>query len=115
MTCMLFGAISGSAAAAVSSIGGTLIPEMNRKGYDRDFNIALTTTSATTGLLIPPSNVMIVYAVSMGNVSIAKLFMAGIVPGILLGCDDHDFCATSSACAGHRSDGKRTRSLEDRA
>jgi len=85
VTCMLFGAISGSAAAAVSSIGGTLIPEMNRKGYDRDFNIALTTTSATTGLLIPPSNVMIVYAVSMGNVSIAKLFMAGIMPGVLVG------------------------------
>jgi len=85
VTCMLFGAISGSAAAAVSSIGGTLIPEMNRKGYDRDFNIALTTCSATTGLLIPPSNVMIVFAVSMGNVSIAKLFLAGVVPGILVG------------------------------
>ncbi len=85
LTCMLFGAISGSAAAAVSSIGGTLIPEMNRKGYDRDFNIALTTTSATTGLLIPPSNVMIVYAVSMGNVSIAKLFLAGVMPGVLVG------------------------------
>ncbi|MEQ9825962.1 MAG: TRAP transporter large permease [Puniceicoccaceae bacterium] len=85
LTCMLFGAISGSAAAAVSSIGGTLIPEMNRKGYNRDFNIALTTTSATTGLLIPPSNVMIVYAVSMGNVSIAKLFLAGIMPGVLVG------------------------------
>ncbi len=85
LTCMLFGAISGSAAAAVSSIGGTLIPEMNRKGYDRDFNIALTTCSATTGLLIPPSNVMIVYAVSMGNVSIAKLFLAGVVPGVIVG------------------------------
>ncbi|MCG8526713.1 MAG: TRAP transporter large permease [Opitutales bacterium] len=85
VTCMLFGAISGSATAAVSSIGGTLIPEMNRKGYRKDFNIALTTTSATTGLLIPPSNVMIVYAVSMGNVSIAKLFMAGILPGVLVG------------------------------
>lgn len=85
LTCMLFGAISGSAAAAVSTIGSTLIPEMNRKGYKRDFNIALTTTSATTGLLIPPSNVMIVYAVSMGNVSIAKLFLAGILPGVLLG------------------------------
>ncbi len=85
VTCMLFGAISGSATAAVSTIGSTLIPEMNRKGYKRDFNIALTTTSATTGLLIPPSNVMIVYAVSMGNVSIAKLFLAGILPGVLLG------------------------------
>ena len=85
VTCMLFGAISGSAAAAVSSIGGTLIPEMNRKGYDRDFNIALTTCSATTGLLIPPSNVMIVYAVTMGGISIDSLFLAGIVPGVLVG------------------------------
>jgi len=86
VTCMLFGAISGSAAAAVSSIGGTLIPEMNKKGYDRDFNIALTTCSATTGLLIPPSNVMIVYAVTVGGaVSIDQLFLAGIMPGILVG------------------------------
>lgn len=85
LTCMLFGAISGSAAAAVSSVGGTLIPEMNRKGYDRDFNIALTASAATTGLLIPPSNVMIVYAVVASNVSIGALFIAGIIPGILTG------------------------------
>jgi TRAP-type mannitol/chloroaromatic compound transport system permease large subunit len=50
LTCMFFGAISGSAVAAVSSVGGTLIPEMNRKGYDRDFNIAVTASAATTGL-----------------------------------------------------------------
>jgi tripartite ATP-independent transporter DctM subunit len=85
LTCMLFGAISGSAAAAVSSVGGTLIPEMNRKGYPKDFNIALTATAATTGLLIPPSNVMIVYAVVASNVSISALFIAGVVPGILFG------------------------------
>ncbi len=85
LTCMLFGAISGSAAAAVSSVGGTLIPEMNRKGYDKDFNIALTATAATTGLLIPPSNVMIVYAVVASNVSISALFIAGVIPGIVIG------------------------------
>ncbi|HOM58500.1 MAG TPA: TRAP transporter large permease [Kiritimatiellia bacterium] len=85
LTCMLFGSISGSAAAAVSSIGGFMIPEMNRKGYDRDFNVALTATAATTGLLIPPSNAMIVYSVSAGSVSIAAMFMAGILPGILVG------------------------------
>ncbi len=85
LTCMLFGAISGSAAAAVSSVGGTLIPEMNRKGYDRDFNIALTASAATTGLLIPPSNVMIVYAVVASNVSIGALFIAGVIPGIMMG------------------------------
>ena len=61
LTCMLFGSISGSAAAAVSSVGGFMIPEMNRKGYGREFNVAVTTTAATTGLLIPPSNIMIVY------------------------------------------------------
>lgn len=85
LTCMLFGAISGSAAAAVSSVGGTLIPEMNRKGYPKDFNIALTATASTTGLLIPPSNVMIVYAVVASNVSIGALFIAGVVPGIIVG------------------------------
>lgn len=85
ITCMLFGAISGSAAAAVSSIGGTLIPEMNRKGYPRDFNIALTACAATTVLLIPPSNVMIVYALVASNVSVAALFLAGVLPGCLVG------------------------------
>jgi len=85
LTCMMFGAISGSAAAAVSSIGGTLIPEMNRNGYPKDFNIAVTATAATTGLLIPPSNVMIIYAVVASNVSVGALFMAGVLPGVLIG------------------------------
>lgn len=86
ITCMLFGAISGSAAAAVSSVGGFMIPEMTRKGYDRDFNIAVTSTAATTGLLIPPSNVMIVYSLALGgSVSIAALFVAGVIPGIICG------------------------------
>ncbi|KYF83227.1 hypothetical protein BE17_52455 [Sorangium cellulosum] len=85
LTCMLFGAVSGSAAAAVSSVGGFMIPEMERKNYGREFSVALTTTSATTGLLIPPSNIMIVYAVVAGNVSVAALFLAGVIPGILVG------------------------------
>ena len=85
LTCMLFGSISGSAAAAVSSVGGFMIPEMNAKGYNREFNVAVTTTAATTGLLIPPSNVMIVYSVAAGSVSIAAMFMAGFLPGIITG------------------------------
>ena len=85
LTCMLFGSISGSAAAAVSSVGGFMIPEMNRKGYDRDFNVAVTTTAATTGLLIPPSNIMIIYSVAAGSVSISAMFMAGILPGVVSG------------------------------
>jgi len=85
LTCMLFGSISGSASAAVSSVGGFMIPEMNRKGYNKEFNVAVTTTAATTGLLIPPSNIMIVYSVAAGSVSIAAMFMAGVLPGIITG------------------------------
>ena len=85
LTCMLFGSISGSAAAAVTSIGGFMLPEMKAKGYNNEFSVATTTTAATTGLLIPPSNIMIVYAVASGSVSIAAMFMAGVLPGILIG------------------------------
>jgi len=83
---MLFGAISGSAAAAVSSVGGFMIPLMNKMGYDKNFNASVTITAATTGLLIPPSNVMIVYSLATGGmVSIAAIFMAGVLPGIVVG------------------------------
>jgi len=86
LTCMMFGAISGSATAAVSSIGGFMIPVMNKMGYHRDFNAAVTITAATTGLLIPPSNIMIVYSLATGGfVSIAALFIAGYLPGFLVG------------------------------
>ncbi len=101
LTCMMFGAISGSAAAAVSSIGGFMIPEMNRKGYNREYNVAVTTTAATTGLIIPPSNIMIVYAVVAGNVSIAAMFVAGILPGILIGLAIMIVCGVISVRRGY--------------
>jgi tripartite ATP-independent transporter DctM subunit len=86
LTCMMFGAISGSATAAVSSVGGFMIPLMNKMGYHRDFNASVTITAATTGLLIPPSNIMIVYSLATGgSVSIAAVFMAGYLPGLLVG------------------------------
>lgn len=85
LTCMFFGAISGSAAAAVSSVGGFMIPEMNKKGYNKEFNVAVTTTAATTGLMIPPSNIMIIYALVSQSVSVAAMFMAGILPGVVVG------------------------------
>ncbi len=85
LTCMLFGSISGSAAAAISSIGGFMIPEMKQRGYHKDFSTALTTTAATTGLLIPPSNIMIVYAAVAESTSVAAIFMAGVLPGIVVG------------------------------
>jgi tripartite ATP-independent transporter DctM subunit len=93
ISCMLFGAISGSAVAATSAIGGFMIPEMNKEGYDRDFNAAVTATAATTGLLIPPSNILIVYAVASGGVSIAALFIAGYIPGVLVGLALMAVCA----------------------
>jgi tripartite ATP-independent transporter DctM subunit len=85
VACMFFGAISGSAAAATSAIGGFMIPIMNKEGYDKNFNTAVTVTAATTGLLIPPSNVLIVYSLASGGVSIAALFIAGYLPGFLMG------------------------------
>ena len=85
LSCMFFGAISGSAVAATSAIGGFMLPVMKKEGYDRDFNAAVTVTSSTTGLLIPPSNVLIVYSLASGGVSIAALFIAGYLPGILVG------------------------------
>ena len=101
LTCMMFGSISGSAAAAVSSVGGFMIPEMNKQGYSRAFNVAVTTTAATTGLLIPPSNVMIVYAVVAGNVSVAAMFMAGVLPGIVVGLAIMLVCGIISHLRGY--------------
>lgn len=82
---MLFGAISGSAAASASAIGTIMGPRMNDEGYDKNFSAAINVTSATTGLSIPPSNILIVYALASGGTSIAALFLAGYVPGILTG------------------------------
>lgn len=85
MANMLFGAISGSAAASASAIGSIMGPQMKKEGYEENFSAAINVTSATTGLAIPPSNVLIVYSLASGGVSIAALFMAGYIPGILTG------------------------------
>ncbi|SFE54161.1 TRAP transporter large permease [Thermophagus xiamenensis] len=82
---MLFGAISGSAAASASAIGTIMSPRMEKEGYDKNFSAAINVTSATTGLSIPPSNVLIVYSLASGGVSIGALFLAGYLPGILTG------------------------------
>ncbi|WP_298338961.1 TRAP transporter large permease [uncultured Algibacter sp.] len=83
---MLFGAISGSAIAATSAIGSIMTDRMEEEGYPREFSASVNITSSTTGLLIPPSNILIVYALaSGGTASVAALFIAGYLPGILLG------------------------------
>ena len=82
---MLFGAISGSGTAAAAAIGGTMSPLQDEAGYDKDFSAAVNIASAPTGLLIPPSNSLIIYSLVSGGTSVAALFMAGYIPGILWG------------------------------
>jgi tripartite ATP-independent transporter DctM subunit len=86
ISAMLFGAISGSAIAAASAIGSTLTEKMAKDGYPREFSAAVNISASTTGLLIPPSNVLIIFALaSGGTASVAALFIAGYIPGILVG------------------------------
>jgi tripartite ATP-independent transporter DctM subunit len=82
---MFFGGISGSAVADVSSIGTILIPMMKEKGYDDDFSVGITVTSACQGVIIPPSHNMIIYSLAAGGVSVGRLFLGGFIPGIMLG------------------------------
>lgn len=82
---MLFGAVSGSSVAAAAAIGGTMAPLQEEEGYDKNYSAAVNIASAPTGLLIPPSNSLIIYSLVSGGTSVAALFMAGYVPGILWG------------------------------
>ncbi len=83
---MFFGGVSGSAVADVSSLGSVVIPMMKKAGYDDDFAVGLTVTTACQGLLIPPSHNMVIYALAAGGgVTIGSLFMAGAIPGVLMG------------------------------
>ena len=98
---MLFGAISGSAAAAASAIGSIMTPEMRKAGYDPHFSAAVNISSATTGMTIPPRNVLIVYSLASGGVSVSALFMAGYLPGILTGIALMIVAALFAAKAGY--------------
>ncbi len=82
---MLFGAIAGSAGAAAAAIGSFMSERMEKEGYTKEYGVAVNVTSATTGLLIPPSNIFIIYSLASGGVSIGALFLAGYIPGILTG------------------------------
>lgn len=82
---MLFGAISGSGVAAASAMGSIVGPIEKEEGYDEDFSAAVNVATAPTGLLIPPSNVLITYALASGGTSVAALFLGGYIPGILWG------------------------------
>jgi tripartite ATP-independent transporter DctM subunit len=82
---MMFGAVSGSAVAAAAAVGKTLGPELEKEGYDKNLATAVNVASCPAGLLIPPSNSLIVFSVVSGGTSVAALFIAGYVPGILMG------------------------------
>jgi tripartite ATP-independent transporter DctM subunit len=106
LAAMLFGAISGSAVAAATAVGGVMGPEMEKEGYEREFGAAVNITSATTGLLIPPSNILIVYSLASGGVSIAALFLAGYIPGILVGLSLMVVAGILAVRRGYRIAGK---------
>jgi tripartite ATP-independent transporter DctM subunit len=83
VSCGLFGAVSGSALATLAAIGGLMVPTMEKRGFNKDYTVGLMTTSSILGIIIPPSIPMIIYCL-VTDVSIAKLFMAGFLPGILM-------------------------------
>lgn len=85
ISAVMMGAIAGSAMASASAMGSILGPEMEKEGYAKEYGAAVNITSSTMGLIIPPSNVLIVYSLASGGVSIAALFLAGYLPGILTG------------------------------
>jgi len=82
---MLFGSISGSGVASAAAVGGIMSPIQKKEGYDPAFSTAVNIASAPTGMLIPPSNTLIVYATVAGSVSVSALFLGGYIPGILWG------------------------------
>lgn len=83
LACAFFGAISGSSPATTAAIGGLMIPSMDKAGYKRDFSAAVVAASGLLGIIIPPSTTMLLYAI-VADVSIAKMFIGGIVPGIIM-------------------------------
>ena len=104
ITCMFFAAISGSGPATVAAIGGIMIPAMVRNGYDLKFATAIVASAGSIGVIIPPSIPMVIYGV-VGNASIGDLFIAGIVPGILVGLSMMVWAYYYSKKKGYRGHG----------
>ena len=105
---MFFGGISGSAVADVSSLGAVMIPMMVENGYDRDFAVGITVTSACQGVLIPPSHNMIIFSLAAGGVSVGRLFLGGMIPGILVGVSLMIVCAIFTIKRGYPKGQKYT-------
>lgn len=113
VACMFFASISGTGSATVAAIGLTMIPVMVEKGYDRGFAGALIAASGGIGVIIPPSVVMIVYAVT-AEVSVTSMFMAGIIPGIIMGLVLIGYCIIVSTIKGYKGNEKKSSWAERR-
>ncbi|MCM3704319.1 TRAP transporter large permease [Cytobacillus firmus] len=107
VTCMFFAAISGSGPATVAAIGGIMIPAMVQKGYDKRFATAVVASAGSIGVIIPPSIPMVIYGVS-GSVSIGDMFIAGIIPGILVGIGLMIYSYFHSKKMGYIGSGQKT-------
>lgn len=103
VVCMFFAAISGSGPATVAAVGGMVVPTMLQKGYDKKFVLALIAAAGSIGVIIPPSIPMVVYSVTT-NSSVSKLFMAGFVPGILIGLILIGYCYFFARKMGYKGD-----------
>jgi C4-dicarboxylate transporter DctM subunit len=103
VVCMFFAAISGSGPATVAAVGGMVVPTMLQKGYDRKFVLALIAAAGSIGVIIPPSIPMVVYSVTT-NSSVSKLFMAGFIPGIVIGLGLIAYCYLFAKKNGYKGD-----------
>lgn len=110
VTSMLFAGISGSAVADTASVGSILIPAMQEEGYDTGYTCAITCSSSVIGPIIPPSIIMIIYAIAVPSVGIGALFMAGVVPGILFGLG----LMIATYVIGYRTDWEKYPDVEER-
>lgn len=106
VTCMFFAAISGSGPATVAAIGGIMLPAMLRHGYDSGYSVGVVAAAGSIGIIIPPSIPMIIYGVS-ANVSITQIFLAGVIPGLLIGLGLIAMAYYQSVKAGYKGDDKQ--------
>ena len=104
LACIFFAAISGSSPATVVAIGSIMIPALTKAGYGKSFSIGLITVSGSLGIVIPPSIPMILYCLVM-NVSVSEMFMAGVVPGLLIGAVLMAYTYLVARKRGWRSEG----------
>ena len=105
VSCMFFASLSGSGPATTAAIGSIMIPAMTNAGYPKRFGASVSSTGGTIGILIPPSNPMIMYGV-VANLSVAGLFMAGVLPGIILGASLSLYCLIVGKVKGYHATGK---------